>query len=316
MHLNCRMAIVRPPPPTVPPTALPLLTMGSIRIVGQIIVRRHRHLLTSPLRAIGVNRQFNPHMHVPMPPVRPHRSTPPGAVPDNVLPVYRVPQPAPLDRPTTSPAIALLLVVCAVGTGRHHNCRCTRPQALRAETVATLLPPLRLPANRPRVPITAIPRPRPHPLPSVALPNPVRRPYMHQVHVQQDLRHCHRACQPRRSACHVMIASCWNHSPTMLPFEAADSKIDYVGPSPSVLLTPSWRRSRYPQRLRLRLLHRSPAKLQVCKATQRMPAILVPRPQNRPRKSVQHCSIPASMRRRTTYPFPPPCPLLPWSFVS
>ncbi len=97
--------------------------MVFIRIAGQIIVRRHNHLLINPLRVIGVNRLFNPHMLVPMLPVRLRQSIPRGAVPDNALPVYRVPQTAPLDPPTTILAIMVLLVVYVVGTAHRRNSR-------------------------------------------------------------------------------------------------------------------------------------------------------------------------------------------------
>jgi len=58
-----------------PQLAVLLNMMGSIRIVGQIIVRRRNNLLTNPPREIGVNRLFNLHIRVPMPPARPRQST-------------------------------------------------------------------------------------------------------------------------------------------------------------------------------------------------------------------------------------------------
>lgn len=160
----------------VPPVVLLLLTMAFIRIVGQIIVRRHNHPLIHLLRVIGVNRLSNPHMHVPMPPVRPRQSIRRGAVPDNALPVYRVPQMAPLDRPTTILAITVLLVVYVVVMVHRHNSRRLHPRALLAEPVPMSLPPSHLLANRPRVPITATPPPPPpRLLQSLAHLRPVRR---------------------------------------------------------------------------------------------------------------------------------------------
>jgi hypothetical protein len=208
MRLNCRMATARALPRTALAMAPPRLMTDSIPIADLIIARqRRRHLLTSLLPVIGVNRLFNLPMHVLMRPVRPRRSTRLGAVLGNVLPVYKVPQIVPRDRPIISLAIVQLLAVYVVGTGHHHNSRRIRPQAPRAEMVATSLPPLRHPTHRLHVPITAIPRPHLPLLPFLALPNPVRRSYMRQRHVQHGLRHCHRACQQLRSVCHVMIAN-------------------------------------------------------------------------------------------------------------
>jgi hypothetical protein len=59
----------------VPPLAALLNMMGSIHIVDQIIVSRRNNLLTNPPQVIGVNRLFNLHIHVPMPPARPRQST-------------------------------------------------------------------------------------------------------------------------------------------------------------------------------------------------------------------------------------------------
>ena len=194
-HLNCRMAIVLALLLMVPQAVLLLLTMAFIRIVGQIIASRHNHLLINPLWAIGVNRLFNPHMHVPTPPLRQRQSIRRGAVPDNALPVYKVPQMAPLDRPITILSITVLLVVHVVGMAHRHNSRCILPRALLAETVAISLPLLHLTAHRPRVPITATPPHPPRLLQSLALLSLVRRYCMHQRHVLHGLRHCHKAVQ-------------------------------------------------------------------------------------------------------------------------
>lgn len=229
-------------------------------------------------------------MHVPMPPVRPRQSIRRGAVPDNALPVYRVPQMAPLDRPTTILAITVLLVVYVVGTVHRHNSRCIHPRALLAETVAISQPPFHLQANRPRDPTTATPLPPPRLLQSLALLSPVRLYYMHRRHVQHGLRHCHKAFQQRRSACHVMTAIYMSPSQTLLPFVVADSRVDYAAFSPSAPPRQSARRSL--PLVRLRLLHRSPTKPRDCKATQQRRGMLVPPPRNRRRKSAQHCSIP------------------------
>lgn len=207
----------------VPPVVLPLLTMAFIRIVGQIIVRRHSHPPINLLRVIGVNRLFNRHILAPMLPVRLRQSIQRGALPDRALPAYRVPQRGPLDRPTTILAIMVLPEAYVVGTAHRHNSRPIHLRALLAEVVAICLlgvhppsnrPPVAIylleahpPSKRPRVPIIATP-PLPHQLlQSPALHSPVRRCYMHQRHVQRDLRHCHKAFQQRRSACHVMIAN-------------------------------------------------------------------------------------------------------------
>jgi hypothetical protein len=192
----------------VPPAVLPLLTMAFIRIVGQIIVRRHSHLLINPLRVIGVNRLFNHHILVPMPPVRPHQSIRRRALPDNALPVYRVPQMVHLDRPTTIQAIMVLLEAYVVGTAHRHNSRPIHLRALVAEVVAICLLEVHPPAHRRHVPITATPLPlRRLLLQSLGLHSPVRRYYMHQRHVQHGLRHCHKAFQQQRSVCHVMTAN-------------------------------------------------------------------------------------------------------------
>ena len=236
IRLNCRMAIARALPQTAPAMAPPLLMTDSIPIADRITARRpRRHLLTNLLLVIGVNRLFNPRMHVLMRPVRPRQSTRLGAVLDNVLPVYKVPQIAPRDRPIISLAIALLLAVYVVGTGHHNNSRRTRLQPPRAEMVATSLPPLRHRTHLLHVPITAILRPHPPLLPPLVFLNPVRRSYTHQCHVQPGLRHCHKACQQRRSVCHVMIANCSSSSPALQPFVVAESKVDYVASSPSML---------------------------------------------------------------------------------
>lgn len=191
----------------VPPAVHLPPTMAFIRIAGQILASRHSHLLINLLRPIGVNRRFNPHMHVPMLPVRPRQSIRRGAAPDNALPACRVPQTAPLDRPTTILGITVLLVVYVVGAAHRHNSRRIHPRPLLAETVAISLPPVQLPANRPRVPITGTPPPPPRPLQSLVLLSPVHRCFMPQRHVQHDLRHCHKAVQQRRSVCHVMTAN-------------------------------------------------------------------------------------------------------------
>lgn len=206
-HLRFRMAIALALLLMVPPVVQLPLMMAFIRIVGLIIARRHNHLLINLLRAIGVSRRFNPHMHVPMLPVRPRQSIRRGAVPGNALPAYRVPQTARLDRPTTILAIIVLLVAHVVETAHRHNSRRIHPRPLLAVTVAMSLP-VQLPANRPCVPITGTPPPPlPRPLQPLALLSPVHRYYMHRRHVQQGLRHCHKAVQQRRSACHVMTAN-------------------------------------------------------------------------------------------------------------
>jgi hypothetical protein len=130
--------------PMPPPAAHPLHTMGFIRIVGQIIASRHFHLLTNLPREIGVNRLFNPHMHVPMLLVRPRLSTRRGAVPDNVLPVYPVPQTAHLDRHTLTPAMPVLPVVYVVGTAHHLNNRRTHPRLPPVEAVVAFPHPVLL----------------------------------------------------------------------------------------------------------------------------------------------------------------------------
>ena len=298
----------------VPQAVLLLLTMAFIRIVGQIIVSRHNHLLINPLWEIGVNRLFNPHMHVPTPLLRPRQSIRRGAVPDNALPVYKVPQMAPLDRPITMLPITVLLVVHVVGMAHRHNSRRTLPRALLAETVVIPLPLLQLPVHRPRVPITATPLLPPRLLQSLALLSLVHRYCMHQRHVLHGLRHCHKAVQRQRSAYHVMTANCLNHSQMLLPFVAVDSKFDYAVSSPSTPPRQSPRRNLL--MVRLRRLHRWPTELRNCKAMRQTRAILFPPPRNRRRKSAQHCSIPGLMHRRTIYPFLLQCRLLPWSFVS
>lgn len=191
----------------VPPVVLPLPTMAFIRIVGQIIDRRHSHLLINLLRVIGVSRLFNPHILVPMPPVRPHQSIQRRAPPDNALPVYRVPQMVHLDHPTTILAIMVLLEAYVVGMAHLHNSRPIHLRALLAEVVAICLLGAHPPAHRPRVPITATHPPLPRLLRSLALHNQVRRYCMHQRHVQHGLRHCHKGFQQRRSVCHVMTAN-------------------------------------------------------------------------------------------------------------
>ena len=189
------------------PAVLPLLTMAFIRIVGQIIVRRHSHLLINLLRVIGVNKLFNRHILAPMLPVRLHQSIRRGALPDNALPVYKVPQMVHLDRPTTILVIMVLLVAYVVGTALRHNSRPIHLRALLAEVVEICLLGVHPPANRLRVPITATPPPPPRLLQSLALHRPVHRYYMHQRHVQHGLRHCHKVFQQQRSACHVMTAN-------------------------------------------------------------------------------------------------------------
>ena len=191
----------------VPLAVLPLHTMAFIRIVGQIIVRRPSRLLINLLREIGVNRLFNRHILAPMPPARLHQSIRREALPDNALPVYRVPQMVHLDRPTTILSIMVLPEAYVVGTAHRHNNRPIHLRALLAEVVVICLLGVHPPANRPRVPITATPPPPPQPLQSLALHSPVRQYYMHQLHVQHGLRHCHRAFQRRRSECHVMTAN-------------------------------------------------------------------------------------------------------------
>jgi hypothetical protein len=191
----------------VPPAVLPLPTMAFIRIVGQTIGRGHSHLLINLLRVIGVNRRFNPHILVPMPPVRLHQSIRRRALPDNALPAYRVPQMVHLDRPTTILAIMVLLEAYVVGMAHRHNIRPIHLRALQAEVAAICLLGVHPPAHRPRVPITATPPPLPRLLQSLALHSPVRRYCMHQRHVQHGLRHCHKAFQQRRSVCHVMTAN-------------------------------------------------------------------------------------------------------------
>jgi hypothetical protein len=191
----------------VPPSVLLLPTMVFIRIVGQIIVRRHSPLPINLLRVIGVNRLFNRHILAPMLPVRPRQSIRRGALPDNALPAYRVPQMVPLDRPTTILAVMVLLEAHVVGTDHRHNSSPIHLRALLAEVVAICLLGVHPPSNRPCVPITATLPPPPRLLQSLALHRPVRRYYMHQRHVQHGLRHCHKAFQQRRSACHVMTAN-------------------------------------------------------------------------------------------------------------
>jgi hypothetical protein len=206
-HLNFRMAIVLALLLMVPLVVLPLPTMAFIRIVGQIIVRRHRHLLISLLRVIGVNRLFNRHILAPMLPVRLHQSIRRRALPDNALPVYRVPQMVLLDRPTTILAIMVLLEAYVVGTVHRHNSRLIHLRALLAEVLAICLLGVHRPAKRPHVHITATPPLPRRLLQSLAFHSPVRQYYMHQPHVQHVLRHSHKAFRQRRSACHVMTVN-------------------------------------------------------------------------------------------------------------
>ena len=311
-HPNFQTAIALALLLMVPPAVLPLPTMAFIRTVGQIIVRRHSHPLINPLRVIGVNRLSNRHILAPMPPVRLHRSIRRGALPDNALPAYRVPQMVPLDRPTTLVAIMALLEAYVVGTAHRHKCRLTHLRALLAEVLAICLLGVHLPAKRLHVPITATLLPPPRLLLSPGLHSPVHRYYMRQRHVRHGLRHCHKAFRQRINACHVMIANYLSPSQILLPFVVADSKADYAVFS-STLRSQSMRRNHLPP---LRLLHHPPTELWNRKAMQQMWEILVLLPRNRRRKSAQHCSIPASMHRPTIYPFLLQCRLLPWSFVS